>query len=103
MTFVKVDAEGSELAIMRGARVLLQSERPPMWMMEYSLPLARLFGHEPEDITRFVDAVSGGRYRAFRIHSQGSTLVPLPDPTTLRFDAVFVPLWLLDRVKSFRP
>lgn len=87
---VKIDAEGSELAILRGARRLATSERPPIWMIEINPAVDSVFGYSPSAIFRLIDDLSPGRYEAFRIHSQLRCLVPLPDPMDFRFDAVLV-------------
>ena len=47
---VKLDVEGSELPILNGARKLLSSPCPPMWIVEINFETARACGYEPEDM-----------------------------------------------------
>ena len=101
VTFVKCDAEGAELPILRGARELISRPSPPIWMLEISTPAARRFGYEPQAIAAFFASCSTNGYRGYRIHSQTRAIVPLPDPIDFRFDAVFVPAWLQERVDAY--
>ena len=95
--FVKCDIEGAELKMLRGAKQLLESSAPPIWMVELDARLASRFGHHPRDVVRlFIDL----GYRAFRIHSQDCRLVDVPSEFTFRFDAVFVPQKLMSRVEG---
>lgn len=100
VTFVKCDAEGAELPILRGALELINGPQPPIWMLEMSTPAARRFGYEPEGILALFGS-SAARYRAYRIHSQSCAIVPFPDLINFRFDAVFVPAWLQDRLERY--
>lgn len=91
VALVKIDAEGSELSILQGAKRLAAVERPPIWMLEINPAVDSLFGYAPSAIFRQMDELAPSRYEAFRIHSQRRKLVPLPDPMDFRFDAVLVP------------
>ena len=89
--------EGAELKVLRGAKQLLESSAPPIWMVELDAGLASRFGQHPRDTIRlFIDH----GYRAFRIHSQECRLVDVPSEFTFRFDAVFVPPGLMRRVEG---
>jgi FkbM family methyltransferase len=50
---MKIDVEGSELALLRGAEQLLRNA-PPVIVIELSRFTARRFGHTPEDIVAYV-------------------------------------------------
>jgi FkbM family methyltransferase len=50
--FIKCDVEGAELDVVHGAQNLLQSERPPIWMLEVVDPFLREVAHSADDILR---------------------------------------------------
>src|SRR6185295_12825597 len=50
--FVKCDVEGAELGVLGGATRLLESEKPPMWMLELNPDTAARFGHSTDDLVR---------------------------------------------------
>lgn len=47
VTLVKVDVEGSELAVLEGASETIASPTPPMWLLEVNRVTAQAFGYEP--------------------------------------------------------
>jgi FkbM family methyltransferase len=47
---VKLDVEGAELKILMGARELLRSPKPPMWIIEVNLETAHACGYHPRDL-----------------------------------------------------
>jgi FkbM family methyltransferase len=71
--FIKVDAEGAELEIFRGARSLLDTVNAPVVLYE----ALSAFGRDTFAATRFLQALSGPQYRIFRL---------LPDGTLTPFD-----------------
>lgn len=67
-SIIKVDVEGSELPLLRGARTLLQTT-PAILVVELSRATMRLFGYEPEDVVRFLLSVQDYRVEwPFRGH-----------------------------------
>jgi len=102
-TFVKCDAEGAELGILRGARRLLR-DQPAIWMLEFHPETAARFGHRPMEIVREFEAEAAVRYRAYRIMYPSGELVPLaPRHEADLFNAVFVPPALDQRLAQYRP
>lgn len=102
VSFIKCDAEGAELAILKGATKLLQGARPPAWIIEINEPTAERAGFKTEDLFDYFSAVPGVGYRFYRIHSQTLEIVPRPIPTAFRYNAVFVPAWQEERIESYR-
>jgi len=47
IAFIKCDVEGSELAVLRGARRLLMSDRPPIWLLEANEDTSAALGYQP--------------------------------------------------------
>jgi FkbM family methyltransferase len=47
---VKVDVEGSERDVLMGARELLGSQSPPMWLLELNWETALAFSWSPQDL-----------------------------------------------------
>ncbi len=71
---IKVDVEGAELLVFRGARALLESDAAPILFYEGS-PLATAgFGYEPPAITRLLQ---GCGYRLFALSEEDGRLVAL--------------------------
>lgn len=76
---VKLDLEGSERLTLRGATRWLQSERPPIWIIEHNPAAESRAGHRPGDVWR--DLLRHvPRYRCFFI---GTALRPLASPEQL--------------------
>jgi FkbM family methyltransferase len=72
--FVKLDVEGSERDVLRGADAILAADRPPTWMIEVNYETSAAFGYHPIDLLEpFRDG-----YRLYRIADEG--LVPEVDP-----------------------
>jgi FkbM family methyltransferase len=66
---MKVDVEGAELAVLRGAQQLLSSERAPVVVFEFiDWAEARISGQQPGDAQR--DLLSKG-FRLFQLSSDG--------------------------------
>ena len=63
VSVLKVDVEGAELAVLRGARELLSSETAPAIFLEISPELAERFGCSPEDVLGFLRTCG---YKLFR-------------------------------------
>ena len=96
--FIKCDAEGAELSILHGAERMLGGARPPLWMIEISDLTCAGFGYRPEAIIEHFKAFPQAGYRGYRVNSETGSLVALPPSLDFRFNAVFVPAWLRDRV-----
>ncbi len=54
ITAVKLDVEGAELKILRGAPKLLRQPKPPMWIIEVNVETARACGYHPRDLLLFL-------------------------------------------------
>lgn len=77
-TLIKVDVEGSELDVLRGAHGLLSTQSPPMWMLEVNHQTSSSFGYTPPML---LDALRGYHdYRTFRL-AEGD-LSPERNPST---------------------
>jgi FkbM family methyltransferase len=98
VAFVKCDAEGAELAIVRGAAGHLAGPRPPMWLLEWGPSTSAYFGgYRAGDL---VDAFGSG-YRASLVDSHDGRLRELPE-TSGRFNLALVPPWMEERVAHLR-
>jgi FkbM family methyltransferase len=66
---IKLDVEGSELAILEGSDDTLRTETAPIWLIEVNYETTRALGYQPKDLLprlrRFVD------YDVFRIEANG--------------------------------
>jgi len=63
ITAVKLDVEGAELKILRGALELLRRPKPPMWIIEVNVETARACGYHPRELLRLL---SDFGYQAYR-------------------------------------
>lgn len=75
---VKLDVEGAELAVLRGATGLLTSASPPIFLIEVNYETSLAFEYAPIDLLRFLQSVSSRRYRAYRV--SGSAVAADLDP-----------------------
>jgi FkbM family methyltransferase len=98
--FVKMDVEGAELEVLRGATSLLSRKPRPVWMMEVQDIRTEAFGYSAKDIVEFLRERD---FHWFKITQQGK-LLPLSDPSELRdwsgYNFVAVPTERLEEVQS---
>lgn len=69
VSFLKCDVEGGELQVLRGARQLLRSARPPVLMLEAFEGWTKSFGYHPRDLFRFLRDEAG--YESYWICGSG--------------------------------
>jgi FkbM family methyltransferase len=50
VSLVKLDVEGAELKILKGAQELLRSPNPPVWILEVNMTTADACGYHPRDL-----------------------------------------------------
>lgn len=60
--FMKVDVEGAELMVLRGARAILERDHPGL-LVEFQELNTRQFGYEPQEITAFLEEVGYTKFR----------------------------------------
>ena len=53
--FAKIDIEGAELSMLKGASRLFEQVVPPVIVIEAALETTRPFGYLPNDLIRFID------------------------------------------------
>jgi FkbM family methyltransferase len=72
---VKVDVEGAEILVLRGAAGWCTARRPPIWVLEVNHKTAGHFGYRPLDL---VDWLVEHRYTRFfwSDHRSGQAIVP---------------------------
>lgn len=51
---IKMDIEGAELMMLKGANSLFEQERPPIWEIEMALATTKGFGYLPNDLIEFI-------------------------------------------------
>jgi FkbM family methyltransferase len=74
---VKVDVEGSELAVLKGARSTLGTATAPMWLIEVNHETAPAFGYRPSALLDYLASLND--YRAFRVVEGGVVAENEPD------------------------
>lgn len=72
VTFIKLDVEGFELPVLRGADRLIKECRPVLWC-ELWAQYTRRYNYTPADVFQFL---TERRYRTFIIDDAGKTRVP---------------------------
>lgn len=89
---VKIDAEGHEIGILRGARRIIERGETT-FVVEYHAHMIGSFGHSPEDLFALFDAA---RWEAFQLDDDGLSPVAgigdvVPDPHDPNPKLVFQP------------
>jgi len=64
ITLIKVDVEGAELSVLKGANCLLDSRQPPMWVLEINMETAQACGYHPNDL---LEALRSKGYSFYRV------------------------------------
>jgi FkbM family methyltransferase len=100
--FIKMDVEGGERDILRGAKKTLTADRPPIWMIEINAFTAQRFGYHPDLLVDHFLTLPNQRYRCYSINAERRVLAPLQRGASSVFNAIFVPEWLEDRVSAYR-
>lgn len=62
---IKCDVEGAEMLVIKGAKSLLSSLKPPMWLLEINTETSAFFGYRPCDILYFLQ--SKNDYEFYRV------------------------------------
>jgi len=68
-TLIKIDVEGFELEVLKGAEKLLRSDQAPMLCIEYST-LLHQYGGNTFDIYKFIKSVNGYSCYKFRYNKE---------------------------------
>jgi FkbM family methyltransferase len=68
VTFIKVDVEGGELGVLKGAIETIKDCRPT-WYIEIDANMTRRYGHSPDAV---FDLLFASKYRAFTTNEDGS-------------------------------
>jgi FkbM family methyltransferase len=66
---VKLDVEGSELAILEGSEEILRSKRAPIWLIEVNYETTQALGRRPADL--LAELRSCANYHVFRVEAGG--------------------------------
>jgi FkbM family methyltransferase len=88
-TVVKIDVEGSELDVLRGARETLSAEDAPLLLVEINYETAAAFGHRPRDLVDYVE--STGSYATHRVEKHSTEPETAPDEAPHGGMWLFVP------------
>jgi FkbM family methyltransferase len=95
---VKLDVEGAELSVLRGAAELLGADPPPIWMMEVNYETAGAFDYEPRDLLSPLP--EHGRYTTYRVTDSGLRLEDDPSAAPHGATWICVPDQHMDRARS---
>ncbi|MGH7655306.1 MAG: FkbM family methyltransferase [Gemmatimonadaceae bacterium] len=83
---IKLDVEGGELAVLRGAARVLQTDRPIVFC-EMLRRHAKAFGYHPNDI---IALMAGHGYRCFSVSDAGLRAFPEMDEHTVETNFFFL-------------
>ncbi len=72
---IKVDVEGAELLVLKGAEGSISLECPPMWLLEINFETSGAFGYTPFDLLNFL--AERDDFRFFRIVKGWGEIVPM--------------------------
>ena len=73
--FLKVDIEGSELGMFKGASKLFAQKSKPIMIVEMALDTTKSFGYTPKDLIEYLN--SQAKYDYFCISETEADLVPI--------------------------
>jgi len=94
--FIKLDAEGAELAILKGASRLLQTPPRPVVQCELEEIRTRPWGYHPREVVALLDTM---RYRWFQSQAQG-VLMPVAAGTDVDGNFFAVPEERVDQLRA---
>jgi len=94
--FIKLDAEGAELAILTGARALLESRPRPVIQCELEEIRTRPWGYHPREVVALLDTMG---YRWFQPQLRGG-LKPVVDKTGVDGNFFAVPEERMDQLRA---
>jgi FkbM family methyltransferase len=102
VAFVKVDVEGAELGVLRGARRLLAQAVPPIWIVEMARNTTAAFGYRPQDLIEHLR--SSADYAFFAIDERTTEIVPIDAFTDedIGANTLCVPAARRDMLRAFR-
>jgi FkbM family methyltransferase len=95
LDFIKLDAEGAELAILQGARTMLESRPRPLIQCELEEIRTQPWGYHPRDVVALLDTMG---YCWFQAQS-GGALRPVEDKNAVDGNFLAVPE---ERMESLR-
>lgn len=101
IAFVKVDVEGAELGVLRGASRLLTQPVPPIWIIEMARNTAAGFGYEPQDLIAHLQGYAD--YRIFAIDERTGALIPIDrfEQDDIGANTLCLPAARLDLLRRF--
>ena len=97
---MKVDVEGAELSLLKGATAVLTQPVPPVIIMEMALGTSSVFGYVPNDLIEFIR--SKADFKFYKIDEVNRRLIPIMNfaPGDVGSNVVCVPSNAPDRVRS---
>jgi FkbM family methyltransferase len=72
---IKIDVEGAEMKVLRGAKALLAQDPAPIWIVEMNRETAANSGYEPSEMLRLITARPG--WRLYRIELGWGRILPM--------------------------
>lgn len=75
VNFVKVDIEGAELMLFKGAGKLFRQDVPPIWMIEMALGTTRGFNYLPNDLVAYMKGQAD--YEFYAVDEVSLSLIPI--------------------------
>lgn len=92
VNFLKVDVEGAELDLLKGATRIFSQEVPPVIVMEMALEQSRHFGYLPNDLLNFI--LSMADYHVFKIDEVGGRLIEIDhfEPEDIGANVLCIPV-----------
>ena len=95
---VKVDVEGSELAVLEGAQLTLVASAPPIFVLEVNYETSGAVGHRPVDLVARLPASKG--YEVYRITPDGLAVEVDVESAPHGINWVVVPAARCDRLEG---
>jgi FkbM family methyltransferase len=98
--FIKMDVEGAEMLVLKGAESLLKRENAPIWVIELNTETAKSFGHTPTDVLQTL--VASQSYELFKVTAGWGAFSRMQsiDDYANGDNAVCIPKCKADRLKG---
>lgn len=97
---IKMDVEGAEMSVFKGAQSIFRLRHPPIWLLEMNRETASNFGYAPEDLLGFLER--HGRWNFFRVVLGWGETLPMKSLTDYEHgdNVLCVPESRPDRIRS---
>lgn len=100
VNFLKVDVEGAELSVLKGATKLFEQAIPPVIVMEMALGTSLPFGYVPNDLIEFIRSKADFDFYKIDVVNRRLILIPGFESSDIGANVLCIPANAPNRVRS---